>query len=328
LSERTLSLTVDEDAAGQRLDAFVSAALGDLSRSRIKALIDNGFVKLEGEPARPSRRVLCGHRVDIVVPPPPASDLTAQDIPLDVLYEDAHLVVLHKPAGLVVHPGAGNPDGTLANALRHHYPQATVGGEQRPGIVHRLDKETSGVMVCALDDDTHHALTDAFRAREVDKLYVAFCIGRPKKPSFESLTGHRRAQGDRRRYTTKLPPPEEDEGGPNRVAHSRFRVIASAAGASELEVELLTGRTHQIRAHLADLGFPIICDELYGGAKADKRLPPGPVRDAARALERQALHAARLGFVHPATGERMEFEAPLPADLARLRSAIVEAQGA
>jgi 23S rRNA pseudouridine1911/1915/1917 synthase len=322
--EREHDLLVTAAAVDQRLDVFVAAQVPEASRSRVRAWIDAGLVTVDGEPARASHRVAEGERVRVSEPAPAPSHLVAQALDLDVLFEDEHVVVLDKPAGLVVHPGAGNPDGTLANALLHRYPNARVGGEGRAGIVHRLDKETSGVMVCALTDDAHQGLSAAFKARAVDKRYLAFCIGRPRQDRFELDTGHKRHPTDRRRYSTKLPPPEQD-GGAVRRARSVFRVVRAANGLAELEVEILTGRTHQIRAHLADIQHPIAGDALYGGGNADKRVAPGPVREAVRQLARQALHAQQLAFDHPATGERLTFEAPLPEDLALLRAAIESA---
>lgn len=316
-------LVVPEGVFGQRLDVFLAGALEGLSRSRLKALIDDGQVTVDGAPARASRKVVPGEVVVVIEPPPPPAELIAEDLELSVLYEDEHLLVVDKPAGMVVHPGAGNPRGTLANAIRFRAPHVIIGGEERPGIVHRLDKDTSGALVVALDDETHRALSRAFQEREVEKTYLAFCLGRPRKEEVELITGHARHAVERKRFTTKLPAPEE--GGPVggvRRAHTRFRVLRSAEGVSELEVHLITGRTHQIRAHLADYGYPLVHDELYGGGRPEKRLREGAVRDAVRGLERQALHAWRLAFTHPKTGERLSFEAPLPEDLARLERAL------
>ncbi len=324
MTARRRELVVPEAASGQRLDVFLTGALLDLSRSRLKALIDDQRVTLDGVVARAARKVAPGEIVIVDEPAPPPTELIAEDLALAVLYQDEHLLVVDKPAGMVVHPGAGNPSGTLANAIRFRAPHVVIGGEQRPGIVHRLDKDTSGALVVALDDETHRALSLAFKQREVDKTYLAFCLGRPRKDDFELITGHRRDTDDRRRFTTKLPAPDEGEPVAGvRRAHTRFHVVRSADAVTELEVTLCTGRTHQIRAHLADFGFPLLHDDAYGGVRPEKRIRPGAVRDAVLQLERQALHAWRLAFTHPKTGERLLFEAPLPDDLARVEGALV-----
>lgn len=304
---------------GARVDAYLVRAFPELSRSRLKNLIDSGHVRLEGVPTKSSRKLKGGEWLEVEIPPPPPSELIPQEMALDVLFEDDHVLVLNKPAGLVVHPGAGNPDHTLANALRARMPNVSIGGVMRPGIVHRLDKDTSGLMVIAKNDAAHQALTDAFKNREVDKGYLAFCLGRPRETVFERRTGHRRDDKNRKRFTTRLPPPDESSSGV-RLAHSQFRLRASADGVGLLWVRLLTGRTHQIRAHLADIGHPLLQDALYGGAQAERRLRDGPIRDAVRLLSRQGLHAAHLSFVHPSSGARLAFEAPLPEDLSRIES--------
>jgi 23S rRNA pseudouridine1911/1915/1917 synthase len=242
-----------------------------------------------------------------------------------MLFEDDDLVVIDKAAGMAVHPGAGIASGTIANAVLFRARGAlSISGDVRPGIVHRLDKDTSGCLVVAKNDATHQALSRAFAERRVEKRYTAFCLGKPADP-LELVTGHRRADGDRRRFTTKVPPPDaRDRAGSVRVAHTRARVLVTRDGASELDVELLTGRTHQIRAHLADIGHPLLQDELYGGAHAEKRLRAGPVRDAVTQLARQALHARTLSFTHPRTNTTLAFTAPLPVELARIRAALVE----
>ena len=310
------SLVVPLVEAATRLDVFLARALPQHSRSRLKALIDLERVTVDGKPQRGSLKLHGGERLVVVQPRPVSTELGAEDIPLSVVYEDEDVIVVDKTAGLVVHPGAGNPSGTLANAVLFHAPDISIGGESRPGIVHRLDKETSGVMVVAKNERAPRRLAEAFQARTVEKRYVAFCIGRPKLDRFELHTGHKRAEGDRRRYTTRVPPET------TRLAHSRFTVTSSFGGASEVEVELFTGRTHQIRAQLSDAGHPLLQDELYGGGRAEKRVSPGPVRDAVTHLARHALHARLLTLSHPSTGERMTFTAPLPPDLQAVHEAI------
>lgn len=306
---------------GSRVDAFLVRALPTLSRSRLKNLIDAGQVRLEGEPTKSSRKLRGGEWLEVEIPQAPPSELVPQEMALDVLFEDDDILVLNKPAGLVVHPGAGNPDQTLANALRARLPEASIGGVMRPGIVHRLDKDTSGLMVVAKHDASHQNLTAAFKNREIEKGYLAFCLGRPKEAVFERLTGHRRDDKNRKRFTTRLPPPDETTRGV-RLAHSQFRLRLDGDGVGLLQVRLLTGRTHQIRAHLADIGHPLLQDTLYGGGHAERRLREGPVRQAVGMLQRHGLHAARLSFAHPTTQERLDFQAPLPEDLARIERAL------
>ena len=256
----------------------------------------------------------------MVLPAPQPGTLLAQDLPLDVLHEDEDLLIVNKEAHRVVHPGAGQPQDTLANALRFHYPDIQIGDALRPGLVHRLDKETSGLMVIARNERAHRFLSNAFEEREVHKKYLALCYGRPKEVRFTLRTGHQRHDKDRRRYTTRVLPPEQGETR-TRLAHTDFRVLAFAHGVSLLEATLHTGRTHQIRAHLADHGHPILMDAIYGGLKPEKRVGPGPVRQAVASLGRQALHAAVLGFNHPKNNEYFEVEAPGPRDVKSVQSA-------
>lgn len=321
----TLEVAVDD--AGTRLDAFI-AAHTPLSRSRVQALIDDGRVTLGGDrAAKASDKLRGGEHIVLVEPAAVPVELIAEDIALDVLFEDAHLLIINKAAGMAVHPGAGIASGTVANAVLHRCPGITIGGELRPGIVHRLDKDTSGVLVVCKNDVAMQTMTRAFAERLVDKRYAAFCLGRPRQDDFELITGHRRGGADRRRFTTKLPAPEESiaQSGSHAVrrAHTKVHLLESRDGASALDVEILTGRTHQIRAHLADIGHALLQDDLYGGGNADKRVKPGPVRDAVLQLKRQALHARMIAFEHPTKkGTQLRFEAPLPPDIARVETAI------
>lgn len=319
------SLQVPTLVADVRLDVWLAGQV-PLSRSRLKALIDDNRVLVDGRKVRASEKLRGGERIVVTEPSPAAVALVPQDLPLVVLYEDDDLLIIDKAAGMAVHPGAGVPDGTVANAVLHRCPGISIGGELRPGIVHRLDKDTSGLLAVCKNDEAMLALSRAFAGRRVDKRYTAFCLGRPREDRFELVTGHRRADNDRRRFTTKLPPPSDDaSASASRVvrrAHSRFSLLASAEGASILDVDLLTGRTHQIRAHLADIGHPLLQDALYGGGHAEKRLRPSRVRDVVAALTRQALHARSLAFAHPRTGAPLSFTAPLPPDLQRIDEAI------
>ncbi len=311
----------------ERLDAFLSKQTEELSRSRVKSLIANGCVSVtpaSQKAIKASMMIASGQTWVIELPPAQASDLVPEELPLSILYEDEDIIVVNKAAHMVVHPGAGQPQGTLANALRFHFPDIQIGDAQRPGLVHRLDKETSGVMVVARNAHAHRVLSEAFAHREIQKKYLAFCYGRPKSVQFSLQTGHLRHDKDRRRYNTRLPPPEADDEMV-RFAHTDFHVQGFAHGVSLVEAVLHTGRTHQIRAHLADHGHPILMDAIYGGLKPEKRIGQSPVRQAAVRLERQALHAAVLGFKHPKSGENCRFEAPCPEDLLPLQKAILDA---
>ncbi len=308
-----------------RLDLFIAQKHPEVSRARVQALIESGHIRVNGRQVKTSYKYHGDERIDIDIPEPKASHLTAEDMPLDVLYEDRDIVVINKPAGLVVHPGAGHREGTLVNALLHHFPDMHVGDTERPGLVHRLDKETSGVMVCARNDRAFQALVRSFKAREVEKSYRAFCVGIFKDETFELKTGHNRHPKDRKRFTTKIS--HFQKGGLReisdlRLAHSQFTVLLSSGGITELQVNLLTGRTHQIRAHLADIGRPLVHDTLYGGTRALEYLKATPVRASAMLLERHALHAERLAFIHPTNGQPVVFTAPLPEDLLQLHHAL------
>jgi 23S rRNA pseudouridine1911/1915/1917 synthase len=290
-----------------RLDAYLSSVEPELSRSRIKALIESGEARLDGQSTKPSKLLKGGEVVSIDIEPPRPVDLVAEGIPLRIIYEDAALVVVDKPAGMAVHPGAGNLSGTLVNALLAHCTDlGGIGGELRPGIVHRLDKETSGCLVVAKTEPVLAALQAQFKQRSVQKTYLALVHGQPAdRGRFETL--HGRHPTDRRRFTGRLA-----EG---RRAVTEWEVVERFEGASLVRVALLTGRTHQIRMHFSEAGHPLLGDELYGGVRREKRMAPGdPVRRAAVAIGRQALHAARLVIAHPVSGETLELEAPLPQD--------------
>ncbi|MHB8878739.1 MAG: RluA family pseudouridine synthase [Myxococcaceae bacterium] len=294
--------TVPPEARGQRLDQFLAATALGLTRSRLKGLIDQGLVTVDGAKAKSARRLKGGEELLVTVPPPEPATPRAQDLPLTVLYEDRDLVVLDKAAGMVVHPAPGNREGTLVNALLFKVKDLTgVGGELRPGLVHRLDKDTSGCVVVAKGEATLGALQAAFKARSVDKVYLALVHGSPPaKGTFRTL--HGRHPTHRKRFSAKVTR--------GKLAVTHYRVLERFEGASLVEVTLETGRTHQIRVHFADAGFPLLGDALYGGARRGSQ----KVRLAMAALGRQALHAARLGFAHPRTGKRLELEAKLPDD--------------
>ena len=311
MAERTRHL-VPPDASGRRLDAFLSTLHADLSRSRLQALIDEGHVTVDGGPAKASRRLRGGEAIEVEVPEPVPAAPLPQELPLRILHEDADIVVLDKAAGVVVHPAAGVHDGTLVNALLFHVKDlGGIGGELRPGIVHRLDRETSGCLVVAKHETALTVLQQAFQERRVEKRYIALCHGVPGSAAFTLDTPYGRHPADRKRFTGKRPV------GPSRRAVSHVRVLRPLAGAALVEVSLETGRTHQIRVHLAEAGHPLLADAVYGGTRREARRPPGdPVRRAAEAIGRQALHARVLSFPHPRTGAVMSFEAPIPADFA------------
>jgi 23S rRNA pseudouridine1911/1915/1917 synthase len=301
------SLTVPPELAGVRLDVAVARLAQDLTRARVQRLVDGGHVRLGGKPAKASARLKGGERLDLTIPDPEPSGLVAQDLPLAVLHEDRDLVVLDKAAGMVVHPARGTPHSTVVNALLHRLGAAAPG--DRVGLVHRLDKETSGCLVVARNEAALAALQAAFKAREVEKSYLALCHG-ALAPEGRLDTPYGRHPRDRVRYTSRV------EGA--RRAVTAWRVREAFAGASLAEVALHTGRTHQIRVHLSESGHPLLADATYGGRRREARLAEAdPVRRAAEAIGRQALHAWRLGFAHPRTGKPLRFEAPVPADFER-----------
>ena len=302
-------------AAGERTDRFLAASLPDFSRSRLKGLIEEGRVSRDGRPMRePADPVRAGATYVVTLPAPVAAVPVAQDIPFPILYEDRDLLVLDKPAGLVVHPAPGNEDGTLVNALIAHCGEDLpgIGGERRPGIVHRLDKDTSGVMVVAKTEQALAALSAAFAARDLDRAYLALVWGVPTPAVGEIEGAIGRDPRERKRMAIV------SRGG--KPALTRYRTLAQRdLAVALLECRLATGRTHQIRVHLASRGHPIVGDPLYL-----RRIPAaarGLGEDVRRLLldfPRQALHAARLGFSHPRTGEALSFTTPPPADMREL----------
>lgn len=303
------------ETAGQRVDRFLAEAIGSLSRSRLKTLILDGRVHGDGKRVSgPAEPVRAGTLYVVDPPVPVAAQPVAQIIPFDILYEDDDLIVLDKPAGLVVHPAPGNEDGTLVNALLAHCGDSLpgIGGERRPGIVHRLDKDTSGVMVVAKTELALAGLSATFAARDLDRFYLALCWGLPAPAAGEIEGAIGRDPKERKRMAVVK------QGG--REALTRYRMLkAWHASVALLECRLATGRTHQIRVHLATKGHPIIGDPVYlRRIPAVARGVPEPARGAMLDFPRQALHAARLGFAHPRTGEALSFETPPPADMQAL----------
>ena len=322
-------LQAEAEAAGARLDQWLAAALAPaLSRSRVQALIRGGAVSLDGETVtEPKRRLAAGNRVAVRLPEPETPEPQGQDIPLTVLYEDDALIVIDKPAGLVVHPGAGNWTGTLVNALIHHCGASLsgIGGVRRPGIVHRLDKDTSGIMVVAKTDEAHRGLSALFadhgRSGSLERAYLALVWGAPARERGTVDVPLGRA-GDRvRRAAVPAGRPDARHAVTHFTVRERFgaRADAGEAIAALVECRLETGRTHQIRVHMAHIGHPLVGDPDYGRAFRTRanRLPQ-PLRDTTLAFPRQALHAFRLGFAHPLSGKVLHFETPPPADMAEL----------
>jgi 23S rRNA pseudouridine1911/1915/1917 synthase len=304
-----LELTVAPEAAGSRLDAYLAAAVRDLSRSRAQRSIDDGDVLVNGSLAKPSLKLKAGDRVEIELPGPLATTLVPEPIDIDVVYEDDEIVVVNKPAGLVVHPGAGIASGTLANGLLYRFGSAG-GPPWRPGIVHRLDKDTSGLLVVARTGAGHAALSAQFQERTVTKRYLALVYGR--LAASEGRLDKPIGRHPTARVRMAVRPP-----GQGRPALTLYRVLERFDDATSLEVEIRTGRTHQIRVHLADAGHAIVGDESYGKGRAHELRESG-LRRRIETLGRHFLHAALLAFDHPRTGRRLEFSSPLPDPLAEL----------
>jgi 23S rRNA pseudouridine1911/1915/1917 synthase len=300
-----LSMVVDAGAAGERVDRWLAARVPGLSRARLQALIDEGHVRVDGAARKPSHRVVTGERIEVEIPPLPPEELEPEAIALSVVHEDEHVLVLDKPAGLVVHPGAGHARGTLAAAVLAHAPGiAGVGGRRRPGIVHRLDKDTSGLLVMAKTPLAYESLTAQLVARTVRRVYLAIVHGR--LPRTEGVIDKPIGRDARDRTRMAVRPL-----GQGRRAVTHYRVLERFAEFTFLEARLETGRTHQIRVHLADCGHPVAGDATYGGRR--RRELPVPV-------EGLALHATALAFVHPATQQRMQFASALPPRIGRLLS--------
>jgi 23S rRNA pseudouridine1911/1915/1917 synthase len=302
-----ISFQVDSQDTAKRLDVFLAQKDPALSRSQIKRLIERGEVQVGGRKAKAALRLRKNDVVTLTLPEPQKLELEAQDIPLKVLYEDRHLIVVDKPAGLVVHPGAGNASGTLVNALLHRCPDlAGIGGVLRPGIVHRLDKDTSGVIVAAKDDLAQRFLADQFKKHTAVRKYVGLVFGQlPDEGQVAASIGRHPTQ--RKKMSAR---PRK-----GREARTHWRVLERFRSFNLAEFRLETGRTHQIRVHLSSIGHPILGDPLYGGRRGLISVEPPALRQGLQKMRRQALHAAHLGFVHPANQELMDFSSPLPQDM-------------
>ncbi len=306
LTTEPRTITVPPEAAGQRLDIFLVSEHPDLSRAQVQRLIEDGHVHVERKAAKSNLALRPGDTITVDIPPPQPAEAQPEELPVDILYEDSDVVVVNKAAGMVVHPGAGHQTGTLVNALLHHVDDLSgIGGELRPGIVHRLDRGTSGVMVAAKNDKAHQELSRQFQDREVEKEYLALVWG--------AVSAGKRIDAAIGRD------PVNRQKMSHRAKHAReavTRIVRARTfkGLSLVQVAIHTGRTHQIRVHLSGIGHPIVGDALYGGVH---RRVPGDIK-ALQKLDRPFLHAAKLAFKHPVDGHRMEFKAPLAPELRAL----------
>lgn len=331
-----LRITASPENAGERTDRFLASQAVDLSRSRVKALIKDGAVTCDGKGLLdPNAPVQAGAVYELNVPAPRPATPEPQNIPLDVLFEDADLIIVNKPAGMAVHPAPGSWDGTLVNALLHHCEGDLpgIGGVERPGIVHRIDKLTTGILVVAKTEAAHAGLSALFAAHDIDRSYLAVTRGAPRPLKGTVDAPIARATGDRK----KMAVPRQTALGNGRHAVTHYKTLktfgeldkgSGLPAAALIECRLETGRTHQIRVHLSHIGAPLIGDPLYGRQKGIKAFGSGDAfvaaTKAARAFPRQALHAASLGFEHPVTGDRLQFEAPLPGDMQGLIDSLAE----
>ena len=312
LSSEPVELTVEPAEAGHRLDAYLASRFPEYSRVHLRRVISAGGVKVDNRGGKPAYRLKPGQRIVVVLPEIPRESPKPEDIPLEVLYEDEHVVVVNKPPGMVVHPARGHWSGTLASALQFHFGPtlSTSGGVSRPGIVHRLDRDTSGVILVARTDVAHTKLAKQFSSRSIEKEYFALVVGRPPhdRDIIDCPIGFH--PHVREKMAIRRDHPE------SRPAQTFYEVMEAFDGFAAVKLLPKTGRTHQIRVHLHHVGCPVLCDRQYGSrsqiTRGEIRREPG---DETVLLQRQALHARRLRFQHPATGESLEIEAPLPADI-------------
>ncbi len=311
MSARNDTVVVERSLPNERLDSFLRAQFPAVSRGAIQRLIEEGHITVDGKRVKSTYSPRAGERIDIYWPEPRAAEARPEDIPLDVLYEDSYLLVINKPPGIVVHPAAGNEEHTLVNALLHHCKGrlSGIGGVARPGIVHRLDKDTSGCLVVAKNDTAHIALSTQFAERSLNKLYLAIVCGNLPHASGEICAAIARHPGHRKRMAVS--------GESGRDARTSYRLLRQLNQATFLEATLHTGRTHQIRVHFQYIGFPLVGDETYG-ARQNRRLREQTGFVAPRLM----LHAQRLEFVHPKTARKRRFEAPLPRDFENALNAL------
>ncbi|MCH7677977.1 RluA family pseudouridine synthase [candidate division KSB1 bacterium] len=316
--ENYFEVVVPSHQGKQRLDKFLAQQIASVSRARLQKLIQEELVRVNGQPAKASHLVLPGEKVEVCVPKPTPVDILPENIPLNIVYEDVHLLVLNKAAGMVVHPAFGNYSGTLVNALLYYCGDlSSVGGRKRPGIVHRLDKDTSGLMVVAKNDAAHQSLSNQFKQRETEREYQAICWGRFKKRKGKIETFIARSPKDRKRMTVQLS---------GRLAITNYDVLETHWVHSLVKLNLETGRTHQIRVHLSYLGHPVFGDAEYGGRNRQLGNLANDERQFAGELllrmDRQSLHAKVIGFTHPAKNEFMRFDSELPEDMKLLLDSI------
>lgn len=303
-----IELIYRSEGEPERLDVFVSHAMGEMTRSGVRRLIDTGFVTVNGRPEKPSLKLKGGERIVVKVPPPAPAVPVAEEIPLEILFEDSDIIVVNKPAGMVVHPGAGNYSGTLVNALLGHCRDLSgVGGEIRPGIVHRIDKDTTGILVVAKNDLAHRSLSGQFKQHSIKRVYMALVYGTPKEDKGLIDVAIGRHPSDRKKMS----------GAARRGRHAvtRWKVAGRYPGMTLLRITLETGRTHQIRVHLSEAGFPLLGDPVYGGSGRLANVRDPVLRGLIKSLGRQALHAGILGIIHPSSGEYLEFNADIPEDM-------------
>jgi 23S rRNA pseudouridine1911/1915/1917 synthase len=304
------TLVVSQSDAGGRLDSFLASNLANLSRTRIQRFIDDGDILVNDRSAKPGYRLREADRIDIDIPPPPPVEVTPEPIPIKVVYEDSSIIVVDKPAGLVVHPGAGNESGTLVNGLVFHFNELSgTAGQIRPGIVHRLDKDTSGLLVIAKNDVAHERLSEQFHDRRVHKIYKALAYGSLPAASGEIDARIGRSPGNRTRMAVAT-------GSAGRAAHTSYEAVGRYNAFTLLKVRITTGRTHQIRVHLAHIGHPVVGDATYGAGRENTVREPGLKRKI-KDLGRQFLHSGELGFTHPESGQELLFTSALPDELER-----------
>ena len=305
------SLTFPADVEEERLDSFVARSLDTITRASVQKLIADGQITVDGTPRKSSLKLHGGEQVEVIIPPPRPAEAIAENIPLEILHEDEDLVVVNKPAGMVVHPGAGTRGGTLVNALLAHCTDLSgIGGTMRPGIVHRIDKDTTGALVVAKNDLAHQSLAHQFKDHTIKRVYLALVYGSPREDrgKIESLIG--RHPVDRKRMSGKV------TRGKRAVTH--WYVVGRYGSITLMRLKLETGRTHQIRVHLSEAGHPLVGDSVYGGSGRLAGITDPQLKTLIRELGRQALHAKTLGFIHPSTGEYREFDTELPEDMARI----------
>jgi 23S rRNA pseudouridine1911/1915/1917 synthase len=310
---RDLSFTVSPSQAGLRLDVFLAQSDESFSRSQIKNAIEEGDVLVNEKEPKVSQHLKADDVVSLHLEPAIDAIAIPQDIPVNIVFEDASIIVINKAAGMVVHPAPGNPDNTLVNALLFHcHDLSGIGGVLRPGIVHRLDKETSGLIVAAKSDEAHRKLSAQFEKHDVHKKYIALVWGDVKGQSGEIVLSVGRHPVDRKKMSTK--------SRHGKDALTLWKVRERYGMATLLDIEIKTGRTHQIRVHLSERGYPVIGDTVYGNASKLQTIKNAVLKAQIKSLQRQALHAAQLSFIHPQSGERVVFSAPLPEDLENLRA--------